>query len=288
MTGPEHSTSLSRAYRERRDAMQAHFPEAVSFLRGLEVLCDGDHGFHMGTALNVQFYLQDAFLFYLQLLSPRSARPALMLSPYPHGQLRDGTRDVAHVVFSRRIRQVIETLSLPPSSVIRRQRGYLISPGTPAAFFDLLVAQLLDVVRCGDASPLQRDLFTPGDRDKPRRRRKRRTRRTPQADRQRPTAEQRLVSLAREIDDAIGLLAAELQDRLGEGVTLDVRAGRARLESLAADPSGAPSPGPIDLQAETVSALVDQLLSAPPAPAPGDEDALEELGSLVVEPTTVA
>ena len=98
-----YSTSLSRAYGERRDAMDATFPAACRFLQGLEVLCEGDNGFHMGTAQNVQFYLEEGFLFHLRLDAPNSEAPALLLSPQQHGQIREGTVDASHLLFRKRI-----------------------------------------------------------------------------------------------------------------------------------------------------------------------------------------
>ena len=279
-----YSTSLSRAYRERRDAMAQSFPAGCQFLQGLEVLCEGDNGFHMGTAQNVQFYLEEGFLFHLQLVGPNSANPQFMLSPQHHGQIREGTVDASHLLFRGRIHKVVSSLRLTGMHVMRQQRGYRISSATPSTFFDLLVGQLFDIVRSGDMAPSQTDLF--GEPEQPRRRRRRRRRRGAATERRIRSDGERLLALATDVDDAIGLLTAELQDRLGGQVHLRVAAGKASLLLAAAE--GVAVAG--DWQAVTATEVVQQALAEIPAPAAptsatDDEalDELEELGSLVVE-----
>lgn len=279
-----YSTSLSRAYRDRRDAMDATFPAASRFLQGLEVLCEGDNGFHMGTAQNVQFYLEEGFLFHLRLDAPHSDAPVLLLSPQQHGQIREGTVDASHLLFRERIHHVVSSLRLTGLHVMRQSRGYRISSATPSTFFDLLLGQLFDIVRSGDMAPSQTDLFAAVEQ--PRRRRRRRRRRASPTERRILSEGERLLALAAELDDAVGLLTAELQDRLGGQVHLRVAAGKASL--ILAPAAGAAVAG--DWQAETATEVVQRALverpalaAAGPLAAGEDDEELEELGSLVVE-----
>ena len=282
MAEPIYTTSLSRAYRERRDAMAESFPAATGFLQALELLCEGENGFHMGTAQNVQFYLDEGFLFHLRLMGPRSTDPVLILSDHHHGQLREGTLDASHLLFRERIHKVVASLRLTGMHVMRQQRGYRISSVTPWTFFDLITGQLLDVLRSGDMAPSQNDLFT--DPGKPKRRRRRRRRRGPTAERRVRTDGERLAAMAAELDDVMGLLTAELQDRLGGEVHLRVAAGRASL--VVAPVEGAPISG--DWQGETAAEVVQRAVAELPAAAAAaaptaETSELEEMERMVVE-----
>ncbi len=280
-----YTTSLSRAYRERRDAMVETFPAAVEFLQGLEVLCDGESGFHMGTAKNVQFYLGETFLFHLRLVDPHSHAPVLMISPQHHGQLREGTVDGSDLLFRKRVHKVISTLRLTGLHVMRQQRGYRISATTPWTFFDLFAGQLLDIVRKGDSGPSQVDLFEKPEQRK--RRRKRRRKRSTGTERRVRDEGERMLGWASEVDDVLGLLTAELQDRLGGEVTLRAAAGKARLDAVAAGDAGTST-----WQGESVADVVTRALADVPAAVPADtaaagESELEELEPMVIQESDI-
>ena len=237
--------------------MTESFPAGMAFLQALEVLCEGETGFHMGTAKNVQFYLHESFLFHLRLMEPHSDTPVLMLSPQHHGQLRDGTHDGSHLLFRRRIHKVISTLRLTGMHVMRQQRGYRISCTTPWTFFDLFAGQLLDIVRSGESGPFQVDLF---DKPDERKRRRRRRRRGSATERRVRDVGERMLLMAAEVDDALGVLTAELQDRLGGEVSLHAAAGLALLEA-----AGAAGDESTPWRAESVAEVVRQALADGPA-----------------------
>ena len=206
-------TSRKRAYRRRRDALQATFPAAFDFLRGLELLCDGEHGFHMGTAQHVQLYFGELFLCHLAILGAEGEAARMELSPRHHGRLKEGTRDAAHVLFRARIHGLLELLGVPASAVMRRDDVYQLSDQTPLTFFRLLQAELLDIAASADTQPWQQELFA-----RPARRKKKRKRKT--ADPREQLLEQAADAEA-EVAGLVRALEAELRQQLTVALDAD-------------------------------------------------------------------
>jgi hypothetical protein len=202
-------TSRKRAYRAHRDALGERFPAATNFLRGLELLCDGDHGFHMGTSQHVQFYFSDWFLFHLAIRDSATDAPWLELSPRHHGRLKEGTQDGAHLLFRQRIHRVVETLRVPAAEVMRRDDAYRIAIGTPLAFFRLLQGELFDIAAQSDDQPWQQELFAGAKRRKKKRRRKKK-----------PTAT--LLAQARDAEEDVAALVRALEAEVGASLTLRI------------------------------------------------------------------
>ncbi len=205
-------TSRKRAYRSRRDALATTFQEAYDFLRGLELLCDGDHGFHMGTAQHVQFYLGERFLFHLAIRDTDGDKPWLQLSPRHHGRLKEGAHDAAHLLFRERIHRVLQQLGVPGRAVMRREDAYRITVGTPLTFFRLLQGELFDIVACTDDQPWQQELFADAKRRKKRRRRAKKDPR------------QGLLLAAQEAEEGVAELVRSLESELGVALTVQLTA----------------------------------------------------------------
>jgi len=186
------------------------FPAAHDFLRGLEVLCEGDHGFHMGTARHVQCYFEEGFLFHLAILDADTATPRLELSPRHHGRLKEGTYSASDNLFRDRIHQVVEQLRLPGKAVMRHDEAYHIGPETPLIFFRLLQGELLDIVAQGTTGPAQQELFGGA----PKKRRKRR--------KGKKGDDGSLQDRARSAEAAVAAYVRDLEAHFGAGVTVEL------------------------------------------------------------------
>ncbi len=192
------------------------FPAAARFLRSLQVLCEAPQGLHLGGRKHAHVYFNGAFVLYLRLEGLTAGRPALVLSKQPHGQLKHGTVDASDLLFRRRIAEVIGTLGLErhPQLMATRE-GYRALPGVPVAFFQLLIAQLIDIVQAGDDAGAQPELFA---RSVTTRRRPRRAGAAPQT----PPSPPATVALAEDVTRSLATLRDLLSARLGAPVTIDL------------------------------------------------------------------
>lgn len=213
--GPIWRSRVGKELRQRIDALDTAvegssppFASAAAFLRGLEVLCRGGHGFHLGGARHAHVYFGDAFLLYLRIEGLDRANPSLLLASQPHGKLKHGTLDASHLLFGRRIHGIIGALGLENDKRLMRTReGYRALPGLPMAFFQLVQAQLIDIVQVGEHAQMgqQPSLFAlPKPKPKPRRR-----------GRAPPPA---TVALAADIDRRLATLRELLSARVGADV----------------------------------------------------------------------
>ncbi|MCO4762746.1 MAG: hypothetical protein KC502_14630 [Myxococcales bacterium] len=216
---------VGKELRQRIDALDVApngkpgpFPAAAAFLRGLEVLCRGGHGFHLGGKRHAHLYFGDAFLLYLRIEGLDRNNPSLLLAQQPHGKLKHGTLDASHLLFGRRIHGVIAALGLEHDQRLMRMRdGYRALPGVPSAFFQLIQAQLIDIVQAGEHAQMgqQPSLFAMPP-PKPRRKQRDRSQGPP------PPA---TVALAGDIDRHVATLTELLSARLGAKVTFTLADG---------------------------------------------------------------
>lgn len=236
-------TSRKRAYRGRRDALLVTFEAAHDFLRGLEVLCDGGHGFHMGTSEHVQFYLDEGFLFHLAIRDADGADPRLEISSRHNGRLKEGTRVASHLLFRDRIHKVIAELALPGKAVLRKDDAYHVGKETPLVFFRLLQGELLDIVARGESGPAQQELFARG-----------RTKRKARGRRRDPPDD--LVGNARQAESAVATLVRDMEANLSAGVTIELGPEGALVRVIAASTPGQPAAHRAETLAEAVAAAL--------------------------------
>ena len=207
----EYRTRMGAELRSRIDTLDgsgesndALWPAAGRFLRGLEVLCRGGHGFHLGGRRNAHVYYGDAFLLYVRVEGIEERRPSLLLSDRAHGALKIGALDASHLLFRERIHGVIAALGLEHDKRLMRTRdGYRAIAGLPEAFFQLLQAQLIDIVQRGEQAQFQAQapLF-----QLPKAKKRRRSSPLQKS----PALKERAAELDRHMDAFKGLLSARI------------------------------------------------------------------------------
>lgn len=96
---PKWINVYSDKYLDNLNSLKIHFPEAYQFLKDLESL--ENHGFHMGTAVNMHYYYKDNFLFYFKFRTKANIPGSpIVFSPNYNLQLKhDASKNNPEIFF---------------------------------------------------------------------------------------------------------------------------------------------------------------------------------------------